>query len=139
MYHRTGFSFTWLAIHKMYRIVLVALNTYLTDPSMRLLSMSVFLIFISTINAFIKPYKNNETNLIVTLSYLLNMLIAMLNICKAVLKTFSFKTNCSFQSVFINYVEVVENTLLVYVPVVMISLFMILTVLRKCKKKDKSE
>ena len=108
-----GFKFTWLAIHKMYRIALVALNTYLTDPLVRLLSMSILLIFISTINSFIKPYKNNETNAIATLSYLLNMLIAILNIYKAVLETFSCKTNCSFRSVFINYVDVVENTLLV--------------------------
>ena len=73
-----GFRFTWLAIHKMYRISFVALNTYLTDPLVRLLSMSTLLIFISIINAFIKPYKKNETNVIATLSYLLNILIEYL-------------------------------------------------------------
>ena len=112
-----GFRFTWLAIHKMYRIALVALNTYLTDPLVRLLSMSILLIFIFTVNTFIKPYKTNETNVIATLSYMLNMLIAIFNICKAVLEQFSCKTNCSLKSVFLNYVEVIENVLLVYVPV----------------------
>ena len=78
-----SFRFTWLAIHKMYRIALVALKTYLTDPLVRLLSMSMLLIFISIINVFIKPYKTNETNIIATLSYLLNILLAIFNICKA--------------------------------------------------------
>ena len=134
-----GFRFTWLAIHKMYRIGLVALNTYVTDSLVRLIYMFILLIFISIINTFIKPYKTNETNLISAVSYLLNLLTAIFSVCKAVLEIFSCKTNCSSKSLFINYVEVVENALLVYVPVAMISLFMILTVLRKCRKKDKSE
>ena len=134
-----GFRFTWLAIHKMYRIALVACNTYLTDPLVRLFSMTILLIFIFAINSFIKPYKKNETNAISTLSYLFNTLIAIFNICKACLERFSCKTNCSSRSVFINYVEVIENVLLVYVPISIISLFMIIAVLKKCKKKDKSE
>ena len=134
-----GLRFTWLAIHKMYRIALVACNTYLTDPLMRLLTMSILLIFIFTVNTFIKPYKTNETNVITTLSYLLNILIAILNICKAVLEKFSCKNNCSFSSIFIKYVDIIENVFLVYIPVVMISLFMFLKVLRKCKKKDKAK
>ena len=115
-----GFKFTWLAIHKMYRIALVALKTYMTDPLVRLLSMSVLLILICMINPFIKLYKKNETNVIASLSYLLNILIAILNICKAGMEKFGCKTNYSFWLIFINYVEVVENALLVYEPVGMI-------------------
>ena len=134
-----GFRFTWLAIHKMYRITLVACNTYLTDPLVRLLSMTILLIFILSINSFIKPYKKKETNAISTLSYLLNTLIAILNICKAGLERFSCKTNCSSRSVFINHVQLLGNASLVYVPMGIISLFMIIAVLKKCKKKDKPE
>ena len=134
-----GFRFTWLAIHKMYRIALVACNTYLTDPLVRLLSMTILLIFIFAINSFIKPYKKNETNAISTLSYLLNTIIAIFNVCKAGLERFSCKTNCSSRSVFINHVQFLENALLVYVPIGIISLFMIVAILKKCKKKDKSD
>ena len=77
-----GFRFTWLAIHKMYRITLVACNTYLTDPLVRLLSMTILLLIIFAINSFIKPYKKKETNFIATLSYLLNTLIAMFSIVR---------------------------------------------------------
>ena len=57
-----GVRFTWLCIHKLYRVALVACNTFITEPISRLCLMTLVLIIVATINTFVKPYNDNKAN-----------------------------------------------------------------------------
>ena len=45
-----GVRFTWLCIHKLYRVVLVACNTFITEPIYRLCLMTLVLIIVTVVN-----------------------------------------------------------------------------------------
>ena len=89
-----GFRFTWLAVHKLYRLMLVASNTYVTDPLSRLIIMTSLLVFMTICNVFVQPYKKRTANIVATVSYLCNIVIAMINMCLGMLDKFSCRTNC---------------------------------------------
>ena len=88
-----GIRFTWLGIHKLYRTILVACNTYITEPLTRIYFMSLMLLIIAVLNAVVKPYKQNTTNSVAVLSYAANLCIAMVNIGKSYMMTFGVATN----------------------------------------------
>ena len=46
-----GMRFTWLCIHKLYRVVLVACNTFITEPIYRLCLMTLVLIIVTVVNS----------------------------------------------------------------------------------------
>ena len=50
-----GFKFSWLIIHKLYRTILVAFNTYVTEPVSRIFLMSLILIMVAILNSVIRP------------------------------------------------------------------------------------
>ena len=55
-----GISFNWLAIHKIYRMILVACNTYISDSIMKLCTMTSFLLGIMVLHSLLKPYKKDQ-------------------------------------------------------------------------------
>ena len=95
-----GIQFTWLGIHKLYRLILVACHTYITEPLYRLYIMTGLLVVLCVVSTLIQPYKDRKANVTSALSYTANLVIAMINIGKVVLLTFDCKTNCPLQSMF---------------------------------------
>ena len=73
-------QFTWLGIHKIYRVGLVACSTYITDPWSRLCTMTIILLIMSVATGFIQPYENRTTNKVAILSYVANACIAVVNV-----------------------------------------------------------
>ena len=64
-----GIRFTWLGIHKLYRTILVACNTYITEPITKIYFMTLMLLIITVLNAVVKPYKKNAANSVAIVSY----------------------------------------------------------------------
>ena len=55
-----GYKFTWLAVHKLYRLMLVASNTYVTEPLLRLIIMTSLLVFMTICNSCSTLQKENS-------------------------------------------------------------------------------
>ena len=56
-----GISFTWLGVHKIYRMILVACNTYISDSLIRLSTMTGVLLCLALLNSSLKPYKKSNS------------------------------------------------------------------------------
>ena len=137
--HVCGVHFTWLAIHKLYRVVLVACNTYITEPLQRLWFMTAILILVLIAHIFVKPYTETFANKTAFLSYTANLCIAIINIFKTALVTFDCKTNCSVKETLLWYFSLTENILLIYLPVAAVVCWVISIGLKKSKSKSKNE
>ena len=134
-----GVRFTWLCIHKLYRVALVACNTFITEPISCLCLMTLVLIIVTVGNTFIKPYNDNKSNLTASLSYAANLCLAMLNLFKTGLVTFDCKSNCSFQATILWYFDLIENVLLSYIPCVVIASWFLYTIVQKYGLKNKKD
>ncbi len=133
-----GFKFTWLGVHKLYRVGLVACDTYITEPLQKLCMMSTLLMVISVVNTFVQPYKDRNANKVAVLSYATNICIAVVNIMKVMLVTFGCQVNCgSGRDIALWYFGKVESILLVYLPVILTLLAVALSVVQKCFGKKK--
>ena len=132
--------FTWLGAHKLYRVALVACNTYITDPLKRLCTMSTVLMFIAIVNTFTKPYKDINTNRVAILSYMANICIAVINIMKVMLVTYGCQVNCgSHRDTALWYLGKAENVLLIYLPSVLFPAALLYMGVQKCCGKKKEE
>ena len=135
-----GVRFTWLSVHKLYRVALVACNTYITDPLKRLCTMSTALMLIAIVNTFTKPYKDRNTNRVSILSYAANICIAFINIMKVTLVTYGCQVNCgSHRDTALWYLSKVENVLLIYLPSVLFPAALLYMGVQKCCGKKKEE
>ena len=132
-----GIRFTWLGVHKIYRVILVGCRTFITEPVTRLYAMSALVTMMTALNAFIKPYKEQRANTTATLSYLANLLIAMISIGKAHLVNYGCDTSCDHRDTVVRYMSTVEDVLLLYVPLVAMGLWAIQTGFQKCLRKCK--
>ena len=133
-------QFTWLGIHKIYRVGLVACSTYISDPWTRLCVMTVVLLAMSVATVFAKPYKNRTTNKVALLSYVCNICIAFVNVWKTGLVTYGCTTNCkSHREMALLYMGKIEDVLLSYLPVVVFPAALLVMVVQKCKQKKKQE
>ena len=126
-----GVRFTWLCIHKLYRVTLVACNTFVTEPIYRVSLMTSVLMIITIVNAFVKPYNDKKANLTATFSYAANLCLAVLNMWKTALVTFDCKVNCSFQTSVLMYFDIAEKILLTYIPFVFIGSWIVFTIIQK--------
>ena len=127
-----GLRFTWLCIHKLYRIVLVTCNAFITEPIYRLYLMTLVLI---TVNSIVKPYNDYKANLTVSFSYAANLCLAVLNIVRSIMITFDCRSNCSFQRTVLWYFDLTENVLLSYIPFVVIAAWLMFFMVQKCRSK----
>ena len=134
-----GISFNWLAIHKIYRMILVACNTYISGSVVKLCTMTSFLLGTMLLHSLLKPYKNRPANVTATLSYVANCGIAIINLVKAGWSDYGCQINCSDKSRVLEYLETTEQILLVYVPITSVCLWLLSTLLQKCVKKSKRE
>ena len=132
-----GVRFTWLGVHKLYRVGLVACNTYITDPMAKLCTMSLVLMVIAIVSIFTKPYKDRNTNRVAILSYIANICIAMINLIKVGLVTFGCQVNCgSKKDNVLGYLGNIENVLLIYVPCALFPGALVYMGLEKCMGKS---
>ncbi len=134
-----GISFTWLGIHNMYRLTLVALNTRIADTISRLFGMTSLLVMLSLAVFFLRPYKDPRRNQALMMSCAANISVAMLNICRAGLATFDCKNNCSAKALLIQAMGVGEKFLLEYIPWVGVALLLLNPVWDELDRKAKNE
>ena len=134
-----GVRFTWLCIHKLYRIVLVCCNTFITEPIYRLCLMTLVLIIVTVVNSIVKPYNDYKANLTASFSYAANLCLAVLNIVRSVMITFDCKSNCSFQGSVLWYFDLTENVLLSYIPCVVIAAWFMFFMVQKYGPKNKKD
>ena len=130
-----GIRFTWLGVHKLYRLILVACHTYITEPLYRLYIMTGLLVALCVVSTVIKPYKDRKANVTSILSYTANLCIAIINIGKVGMLTFDCKSNCPLQSVFAAYLDTIQKVLLVHVPLAAVVGWLMLTTVQKCRPK----
>ncbi len=97
-----GFRFTWFLINKLYRTALIVCNTYITEPVSRLCVMTLVLMAVTLANTFTQPYKDVSANRTATLSYVANLCVAVVNVCKALLVTFDTKRNYAMRVLFLH-------------------------------------
>ena len=134
-----GVRFTWLCIHKLYRMTLVTCNTFITEPIYRLCLMTLALISVTITKNLVKPYNDYKANYTASFSYAANLCLAILNLFKTALVTFDCRSNCSFQRTVLWYFDFVQNVLLSYIPCLLIATWFVYTVVQKCgpnKRKD---
>ena len=134
-----GMKLTWLCFHKLYRTILVACNTYITEPLTRIYFMTLVLLIMAGLDAIVKPYKNNTANSVAVLSYVANICIAIVNIGKGYMITFASITNQSFRNSLLSYLDTCENVLLIYLPVAAAGIWVINQGIRKCTKNVKNK
>ena len=134
-----GIRFTWLCIHKLYRVALVACNTFITEPISRLCMMTLVLIIVATINAFVKPYNDFKANLTASFSYAANLFLAVINIARSIMVTFDCKSNCSVQATVLWYFDLTENVLISYIPCVFIVGWFVFFMVQKFSPKKKND
>ena len=125
-----GISFNWLGIHKVYRMILVACNTYIYHSIMKLCAITFFLLGIMSLHSLLKPYKKRPANVAAALSYMANCIIAVINLIKAVMSEYGYQINCSDKSKILWYLDTGEQILLVYVPIASICLWLLSTMLQ---------
>ena len=133
-----GFKFTWIAVHKFYRLMLVASNTYVTEPLLRLIIMTSLLVFMIICNSCVQPYKKRRANIVANISYLCNIVIAMINMCLAMLEKFSCRTNCPLMVFVVHWFNKCQQILVIYLPLGAVVLWFVMSKLCKCKRKDKT-
>ena len=134
-----GISFNWLAIHKIYRMILVACNTYISHSIMKLCAMSSVLLGIMVLHSLLRPYQKRPANVTATFSYAANCGIAMINLMKAWAFEYGCKIKCSDKSKILGYLDTGEQILLVYVPIASVCLWLLSTMVQKCVKLSKKE
>ena len=132
-----GFRFTWLGVHMLYRLALVACRTFITEPVKRLYPMGTLVLAMTAANAIVKPYRDKRANITATLSYIANLSIAALNLVKANYVTFGCDTSCDFRKTLVQYMDTVENALLLYVPFAAIGLWVIYMGIQKLLEKKR--
>ena len=133
-------QFTWLGIHKIYRVGLVACSTYVSDPWTRLCVMTAVLLVMTVATVFAKPYKNITTNKVAVLSYVCNICIAVVNVWKTGLVTYGCIINCkSHREMALLYMGKIEDVLLSYLPVVVFPAAFLAMAAQQCKRKEKQE
>ena len=111
-----GMKFTWLGVHKIYRVALVACKTFITEPVNRLYPMSTLVLAMTAANAIMRPCKDKRANTTATLSYIANLCIGGLNLVKAHLVVYGCDTSCVHRDTVIKYMGTIKNALLTYAP-----------------------
>ena len=132
-----GFRFTWLGVHMLYRLALVACRTFITEPVKRLYPMSALVLAMTAANAIMRPYKDQRANITATLSYIANLCIAGLNLVKAHLVAYGCDTSCDHRDSVIKYMGTIENALLLYAPFAAVGLLVVYQGLQKLVAKCK--
>ena len=132
-----GISMTWLGFHKLYRMTLVACNTYITEPLPRLCAMTTLVLAITFVTIFLKPYKEKAANTTAILSHAGSICIAVINIVKSTLIAGIYDPNFLVRTI-TYYLDLCETILLTWVPVAAISAWLLRSLWQHIRSKGKS-
>ena len=116
--HFFGLSMTWLGVHKLYRVALVASYTYIMEPLPRLSTMKVMVIAMLLATGAFKPYDDDKGNKAANLSYIASIFIAIINFSRAWLNATNYEaTSDSVATTTLQYFDLCENILVSWLPV----------------------
>ena len=99
--------------------------------------MTSLLVFMTICNVCVQPYKKRTANIVATVSYLCNIVIAMINMCLSMLEKFSCRTNCPLMMSVVQWFNKCEQILVIYLPLCVVVLWFVISKLAKCKRKEK--
>ena len=134
-----GIPMTWLGVHKLYRMALVACYTYIKEPLPRLSAMTILVMAMGLATMAIKPYRDDKANKTANLSYIASILIAIINVSKSSLITANYKTSSATVTTTLHYFDLCENILLTWLPVVAIVIWILYSIWQKFCSKDKKK
>ena len=142
--HFFGLSMTWLGVHKLYRVALVACYTYIKEPLPRLSTMAVLAIAMMLASSAFKPYSDDKANKAANLSYIASIFIAIINVSKSWLNATNYEANSdSIETTTLQYFDLCESILVSWLPVIAILIWMIYFLgeylYSKLKKRKKSK
>ena len=142
--HFFGLSMTWLGVHKLYRVALVACYTYIKEPLPRLSTMTVLVIAMMLASSAFKPYSDDKANKAANLSYIASIFIAIINVSKSWLNATNYEANSdSIAKTTLQYFDLCESILVSWLPVIAILIWMIYFLgeylYSKLKKRKKSK
>lgn len=129
-----GVRFTWLGVHKLFRVLLVACNTYITEPLWRLAGVTVAVLIMLVSSTLVKPYKDKRANLTSAFSYSATLVVAMINFGKAFMLTFESQRNMQLKVNILALFDLTENILIVYVPIAACLVWVLASAGGKCAK-----
>ena len=130
-----GVRLTWLVFLKLYRMALVWCSTYITEPFPRLCGMTVLVLLITVVVAFVKPYKDKMANQVAFLSYIASLSIAFINMAKSALISGIYQPTPLITSV-TQYLNVFDSILLTWLPVLAIALWVLYSIMNLIRPKD---
>ena len=141
--HFFGISMTWLGVHKLYRVALVACYTYIKEPLPRLSTMTVLVMAMLLATCGFKPCNDDKANKTAIISYVASIFIAIINVSKSWLKTTNYEaTSGSVATITLQYFDLCENMLLSWLPVVGIVMWIVYFIGKwfytKFEKRNKS-
>ena len=136
-YDLCGVSVTWLGVQKLYRLMLVASNTYIIEPLPRLCLMTVFVLVIAVTTMFVRPYNDTVANNISVLSYAAGLCIAIINVVKATLVAGQHRPTPLVDDV-VTHLDRCETVLVTWLPLVALVLWLLVTVFKHSAHKIKS-
>ena len=117
--HFFGLTMTWLGVHKLYRVALVASYTYIKEPLPRLSTMTVLVIAMLLATGAVKPYTDDKANKAANLSYIASIFIAIINVSRAWLNATNYETTSdSVATTTLQYFDLCENMLVSWLPVI---------------------
>ncbi len=135
-----GFQFTWLGIHKLYRVGLVACYTYITDPLIKLTSMSLLLLTMSVCSAMCKPYVHKTANNVAMLSYAANICISMINLMRTIFLIYGCDVNCTIhKKTALWWLGNFEDMLLMYIPIGVVLLVLLYKEMQRKEQEGMKE
>ncbi len=129
--------FTWLGVHKLYRLCLVAIVSVgdVLNSFTKLWVMTCLVACMLTATIVARPYKDPKANVTASLSFLANIGIALINISRSVMETFDCQTNCSKVGAVTQFLNVGEKVLLLYLPGGAMLLWICVVVVQKVGRK----
>ena len=141
--HFFGVSMTWLGVHKLYRVALVACYTYIKEPLPRLSTMTVLVMAMLLATGGFKPYNDDKANKTAIISYIASIFIAIINVSKSWLNTTNYEAiSDSVAIITLYYFDLCENMLLSWLPVVAIVMWIVYFIGKwlysKFEKRNKS-
>ncbi len=131
-----GVSFVWLGVHKLYRMILVICETYISEPFPGLSTMTLFVLCMFLCVTFAKPCREDVANKLMSFSFAANIMIAVFNICKAALNAGNFESNALVEAMLVLF-DVLETWLMV--PLTAVALWAVFSVVKQKIRKYKRQ
>ena len=129
-----GIFINWLGIHKLYRVMLVILSTYLVEYLPRLSAITGLVVVMSCLTVLFRPFKDKRANQAAIFSNTFSICIAIVNIVKSAL--LNTELNSLSRNV-LEYFHILERVLLEWLPQIFVTIWLVYALLRAILSKTK--